>query len=274
MGARAGRGYRPGAMGDDAADLVRISGDGGVRTLTLHRPDRHNAQTPALWEALAEAGRTLSADPAVRCVVLHGAGPSFSSGIDLDEMRRPDGFVRRLAAHPAGDPDPMLPAIERAQESVRWIPRAPFPVIAAVHGAAVGAGSQLALAADLRIVAEDATFAVMEVTHGLIPDLGATWALPRLVGRERALDLVLTGRRFSGAEAVEMGLALRAVPADAVLEEARAYAERIAAAPREALAFAKAAVDVPDLDANLRLTAIGQAACVRASDRFGASDPA
>ena len=256
-------------MGDDATDLVTTSGDGGVRTVTLNRPDRHNAQNPALWAALAATGRALSADPSVRAVVLHGAGPSFSSGIDLDEMRRPDGFVRRLAAHPVGDPDPMLPAIAQAQEAVRWIPAAPFPVIAAVHGAAMGAGSQLALAADVRIVAEDATFAVMEVAHGLIPDLGATWALPRLIGRERALDLVLTGRRFSGAEAVAMGLALRAVRADEVLDVAREYAERIAVAPRAALAYAKAAVDELDLDANLRLTAIGQAACVRASERLG-----
>ena len=247
---------------------VRVTGEGPVRTLTLHRPGRHNAQTPAMWAALARAGRTLAADPTVRCVLLTGDGPSFSAGIDLDELRRPDGFVPRLAAHPPGDPDPMLPAIAQAQDAVRWMPHAPFPVVAAVHGAAVGAGTQLALCADVRIVAEDATFAVMEVVHGLLPDLGATWTLPRLIGRERALDLMLTGRRFSGIEAVAMGLALRAVPAAELADAAREYAHTLAAAPRTAAAWVKTAVDQPRWEENLRLAGVGQAACIRASEQF------
>lgn len=257
-------------MGDPA---VLVGGDGPVRTITLNRPDRHNAQTPGMWADLAAAGRALCADPEVRCVLLTGAGPSFSSGIDLDEMRRAEGFLPRLAAHPPGDPDPMLPAIAEAQDAVRWMPRAPFPVVAAVHGAAMGAGAQLALAADVRLMAEDARLAVMEVVHGLLPDLGATWSLPRLVGRERALDLILTGRRFSGTDAVALGLALRAVPADELAGVAQEYAATLAAAPRVASAYVKAAVDESDLDANHRLTAVGQAACIRADAVSGPRAP-
>lgn len=244
---------------------MRVEGDGPVRTLRLNRPDRHNAQTPQLWAELAAAGRELSADQDVRCVVLTGTGPSFSSGIDLDEMRRPDGFLRRLAAHPAGDPDPMLPQIAVAQDSVRWIPRAPFLVVAAVTGAAIGAGCQLALACDVRIVADDARFGLKEVRYGLLPDLGGTAALPRLVGRERALDLMVTGREWTGAEAVGLGLALRALPAGDVLAAAHEYAAEVAQAPRVAIAHIKAAVDVPEWDANLRAAAGGQAACIRAA---------
>jgi enoyl-CoA hydratase/carnithine racemase len=255
----------PVPQGQGAAEpVVRIEGSGPVRTLRLDRPGRHNAQTPQMWAELAAAGRTLSADPEVRCVVLNGTGPSFSSGIDLDEMRRTDGFIRRLAAHPQGSPDPMLAEIAVAQNSVRWIPAAPFLVVAAVTGVAIGAGCQLALACDVRIVAEDARFGLREVRYGLLPDLGGTLALPRLVGRERALDLMVTGREFSGTEAVALGLALRAVPAADVLAEAEQYAASVAAAPRTAIAYIKAAV-AADADSNLAIAAVGQAACIRAA---------
>lgn len=243
---------------------VQIEGGGPVRQIILDRPERHNAQTPRMWAELAAGGRQLSADPEVRGVVLTGRGPSFSSGIDLEEFRREDGFVRQLAARPAGDPDPMLADIAVAQEAVRWIPRAPFLVVAAVTGVALGAGCQLALACDVRIVAEDARFALAEVRHALLPDLGATAFLPRLVGRERALDLMLTGREFSGTEAVTLGLALRAVPAADVLSTALKYVEAVARLPRAVPAYLKAAVDAADVDRSLDLAGAGQAACIRA----------
>lgn len=243
---------------------VRVEGSGPVRHIVLDRPERHNAQTPRMWAELAAAGRELSADPEVRCAVLVGSGASFSSGIDLEEFARADGFLRQLGARPPGNPDPMLAEIAAAQDSVRWIPRAPFLVVAAVTGVALGAGCQLALAADVRIVADDARFALAEVRHGLLPDLGATAWLPRLVGRERALDLMLTGREFSGAEAVDLGLALRAVPATEVLRTADEYAEAIGRLPRAVPAYLKAAVDVADVDRSLAVAGAGQAACIRA----------
>jgi enoyl-CoA hydratase/carnithine racemase len=242
---------------------VELSGEGAVRHLVLNRPERHNAQTPAMWAELAAAGRRLSADPDVRCVVLSGSGGSFSSGIDLDEMRRPTGFIRRLAAHPAGDPDPMMADIEVAQDAFRWIPHAPFLVVAAVTGVALGAGCQLALACDVRIVADGARLGLREARYGLIPDMGATASLPRLAGRERALDLILTGREFSGTEAAEMGLALSVHPDSEVDRAAADYATRIARMPRSGIAYVKAAVDASDLDTSLRIAGLGQAACVR-----------
>lgn len=144
---------------ETALPVVRVEGRGPVRRLILNRPERHNAQNPQMWAELAAAGRALTADPDVRCVVLTGEGPSFSSGIDLQEMRAPTGFIRRLAASPPGDPDPMLSAIADAQDAFRWIPTAPFVVVAAITGAAIGAGCQLALACDFRFVAADATLA-------------------------------------------------------------------------------------------------------------------
>ncbi|AIJ24640.1 MULTISPECIES: enoyl-CoA hydratase/isomerase family protein [Amycolatopsis methanolica group] len=245
------------------SEEIQVSGTGPVRQLLLNRPARHNAQTPRMWAELAAAGRALGVDPEVRCVVVTGAGGSFSSGIDLDEMREPAGFLRSLAAHPPGDPDPMMAEIAVAQEAFRWMAGAPFLVVAAVTGVAFGAGCQLALACDVRIVATDARLALREVRYGLIPDMGATHSLPRLVGRQHALDLILSGRELSGAEVVARGIALHDHPAAEVLDAATAYAHELARVPRAGIAHVKAAVDEPDLDRNLRIAGLGQAACVR-----------
>jgi len=138
-------------------------------------------------------------------------------------------------------------------------------VVAAVTGVALGAGCRLALACDVRIVADDARLGLKEVRYALLPGLGGTAALPRLVGRERAPDLMVTGREWSGAEAVGLGLALRALPAGGVLAAARDYAAEVAQAPRVAVAHIKAAVDVADWDRNLAAAAVGQTACIRAA---------
>ncbi|TCK27539.1 enoyl-CoA hydratase/isomerase family protein [Pseudonocardia endophytica] len=237
---------------------LRIERDGAVARLVLARPERHNAQTPQLWAELRTAGAALVDDGSVRAAVVAADGPSFSSGLDLGE-REPGGFLHRVAH--AGD-DGAMAAIAEAQAAFTWIGAAPFPVVAAVRGYAIGAGIQLALACDVRIVAPDATLAVAEVGLGAVPDLGATTALPRLVGLGRALDLVLTARRFDGVEAVAMGLALRtATDVDA---DAMAYAQALAAAPRAALAATKAATRASDPDVSLAIAARGQVECVRA----------
>jgi enoyl-CoA hydratase/carnithine racemase len=167
----------------------------------------------------------------------------------------------------------MLADIAVAQEAVRWIPRAPFLVIGAVTGVALGAGCQLALACDVRIVADDTRFALAEIRHGLLPDLGATAFLPRLIGRERALDLMITGREFSGAEAVSLGLALYAVPSSSVLSTAQRYADAVARLPRPVPSYLKAAVDATDVDRSLLVAAAGQAACIREHPALGAGAP-
>jgi enoyl-CoA hydratase/carnithine racemase len=244
---------------------LRLEGDGALRRLVLDRPERHNAQNPALWRELRAAGEELVADPAVRCVVLAGAGPSFSSGLDLAELSG-DGFIAQLAVLPA---EQAVARIEEAQRAFTWIRRAPFPVVAAVHGVAVGAGLQLALACDLRIVTSTARLALRETRLGVLPDLGATAWLPRIVGLERALDLILTGRDFTGADAVAYGLALRAVPEADLDHVVTEYASGLAELSRTALAHAKAATHEPDEARSLSLAAIGQARCVR--ERFGGS---
>lgn len=245
--------------------LVQVTRRGAVARVALCRPERHNAQNVEMWRELRAAGLRLAEDPAVRAAVLVGEGPSFSSGLDLSEMQ-PGGFLHRVAE--AADTE-ALALIEEAQAAFGWIGAAPFPVVAAVRGVAVGAGIQLALACDVRIVAEDATLAVAELGLGAVPDLGATADLPRLLGLERALDLILSARRFDGSEAVALGLALRAVPSAEVEAQALAYAERLAAAPRAALAWAKAATREQDPARSLHLAAQGQVECVRALLRTG-----
>ncbi|GAA5162303.1 enoyl-CoA hydratase/isomerase family protein [Pseudonocardia eucalypti] len=246
---------------------VQVERRGALARIALCRPERHNAQNLEMWRELRTAGLRLGEDPEVRAAVLVGEGQSFSSGLDLAEMR-PGGFLHAVAESSDAD---ALTLIEEAQAAFGWIGAAPFPVVAAVRGVAVGAGIQLALACDVRIVAEDTTLAVAELGLGAVPDLGATVDLPRVVGLERALDLILSARRFDGNEAVALGLALRAVPSAEVESEALAYAERLAAAPRAALAWAKAATREKDSARSLHLAALGQVECVRAMLTAGIS---
>jgi enoyl-CoA hydratase/carnithine racemase len=239
---------------------VRVERDGAVARVVLSRPQRHNAQTPAMWHELAAAGEALAADPTVRAAVLAGDGDSFSSGIDLAEMR-PGGFLARAAAADGAHAHEL---VAEAQAAVTWIPAAPFPVVAAVRGVALGAGAQLALACDVRIIADDARLAFREITLGAVPDLGATVVLPRLVGLERALDLMLTGRELTGAEAAAQGLALRAVPDGEVHAAAAEYARELTRAPRAALAAIKAATLEPVPQRSFELAAEGQLTSLRA----------
>ena len=243
-------------------EQIVVESQGPVAHIRLNRPGRHNAQTETMWSELACAGAQLAGDGETRVAIVSGHGRSFSSGIDLAEMK-PGGFLRRLGEYPKGDPDPMLPAIAIAQDSMRWMRDAPFLIVAAVHGNAIGAGCQLALAADVRIVAEDAVFALKEVEYGLIPDLGATATLTELVGTQRALDLILTGRTVDGREAVRLGLALEALPSDDVPGRAVDFANDVARNSRTAMSYVKAAVYERDYTRSLDLAGRGQAACIR-----------
>ena len=185
---------------------VRAERAGPVLTVSLVRPDRLNAQTPATWAALRTLGEQL--DDGVRVVVVRGEGRAFSAGLDRS-------LLPELAAQLA--PLPSDVAAERIrgwQAAFRWL-RAPGVVsVAAVQGHAVGAGAQLALACDLRVVAEDLQLRLPEATLGLVPDLTGTSSLVELVGYSRAVELCLTGRAVGAAEAVALGLAVSAVPAD------------------------------------------------------------
>jgi enoyl-CoA hydratase/carnithine racemase len=194
----------------DPDGWVRTERDGAVLTVTLDRPDQLNAQTPATWEALARIGAALEDD--VRVVVLRGEGRAFSAGLDRSLFDPSPGVTGGL-----GDLG-RLPA-EEAQERIRgyqagfrWL-RAPSIVsIAAVQGHAIGAGAQLALACDLRVLAEDAALRLPETTLGIVPDLTGTSTLVELVGYSRALEICLTGRVVGAAEARAIGLATAVVP--------------------------------------------------------------
>jgi enoyl-CoA hydratase/carnithine racemase len=184
---------------------VRTSRDGAVLTVTLDRADQLNAQTPATWTALAGVGASLDDD--VRVVVLRGAGRSFSAGLDRSLFSADpatNGGLGELGRMPAEEAQERIRAY---QAGFRWL-RSPGVVsIAAVQGHAIGAGAQLALACDLRVFTEDAALSLPEVTLGLVPDLTGTSNLVELVGYSRALEMCLTGRAVSAAEARAVGLA-------------------------------------------------------------------
>ncbi|MFQ1003002.1 enoyl-CoA hydratase/isomerase family protein [Modestobacter sp. SSW1-42] len=183
---------------------VRAERDGAVLTVSLVRPDQLNAQTPATWAALRTLGEQL--DDGVRVVVVRGEGRAFSAGLDRALL---PGLAAELAPLP---PDLADERLRGWQAAFRWL-RAPGIVsVAAVQGHAVGAGAQLALACDLRVVAEDLQLRLPEATLGLVPDLTGTSTLVELVGYARAVELCLTGRAVGAAEAVALGLAATAVP--------------------------------------------------------------
>ncbi|MFD1833012.1 MULTISPECIES: enoyl-CoA hydratase/isomerase family protein [Streptomyces] len=220
-------------------DGVRLAVDGAVATVTLVRPDKRNAQTFAMWRALAEAGRLLPGD--VRVAVLRGEGPSFSAGLDRQALT-PQGFEGEpsFADLARGSDADLDAAIAGYQEAFTWWRRNDVVSIAAVQGHAVGAGFQLALACDLRVCADDAQFAMRETSLGLVPDLTGTHPLVSLVGYARALEICATGRFVRAEEAERIGLANLVVPA-ADLEAATAdLAAALLAAPRDAVVETKA----------------------------------
>ena len=232
------------SSGGAAPGWVRTTRDGAVLTVTLDRADRLNAQTPATWEALRAVGNSL--DDEVRVVVVQGAGRSFSAGLDRSLFSAaPDvaGGLGELATLPAELADER---IRGYQAAFRWL-RSPGVVsVAAVQGHAVGAGAQLALACDLRVVAEDAQFRLPEAVLGLVPDLTGTSTLVELVGYSRAVEICLTGRPVAAAEAVAIGLANVAVPADQLTDAVRDLTAALVAvdvdASRETLALLRSAV--------------------------------
>ncbi|MDT0277783.1 enoyl-CoA hydratase/isomerase family protein [Blastococcus goldschmidtiae] len=229
----------------DAPDgFVRTAQDGAVLTVTLDRPEQLNAQTPATWSALAAVGAAL--DDSVRVVVLRGEGRSFSAGLDRS-MFSPEpgtaGGLGDLGRRPSGEAEEQ---IREYQAGFRWLRKPGIVSIAAVQGHAIGAGCQLALACDLRVLAEDAQLRLPEPTLGLVPDLTGTSTLVELVGYSRAMEICLTGRPVSAAEALAMGLANAVVPReqldDAVAQLTAALLAPPAGASRATAALVRSAV--------------------------------
>ncbi|MEV0690180.1 enoyl-CoA hydratase/isomerase family protein [Streptomyces sp. NPDC050388] len=220
-------------------DGVRLTVDGAIATVTLTNPAKRNAQSPALWRALAEAGRLLPGS--VRIVVLRGEGKSFSAGLDR-RMLTPEGIEGEpsFVDLARGGEAELDATIAGYQEAFTWWRRSDLVSVAAVQGHAIGAGFQLALACDLRIVADDVQFAMRETSLGLVPDLTGTHPLVGLVGYARALEICVTGRFVTAEEAVSTGLANLAVPGDELDSAVRDLAAALLAAPRDAVIETKA----------------------------------
>lgn len=180
-----------------------------VATVTLDRPAVRNAQTPEMWKGLKDIGEGIPGH--VRIVVLRGSGHSFSAGLDRAMLDPGKGDVARLLEL---DDAGVSAAIDGYQQGFTWLRDPRFVSIAAVQGYAIGAGFQLALSCDLRVMTEDAQFSMKESALGLVPDLTGTKPLVEAVGYARALEICATARMVGAAEAVDIGLALTAVPAD------------------------------------------------------------
>ncbi|WP_305786469.1 enoyl-CoA hydratase/isomerase family protein [Symbioplanes lichenis] len=217
---------------------VRYAQDGPVATVTLCRPDVLNAQTPAMWAELANISRALPGD--VRVLIVRGEGRAFSAGLDLSVARGDgDSSLAQLARL---SPEECAARIAGFQEAFTWLRRPSLVTVAAVRGHAIGAGFQLALNCDLRVLAEDAQFSMAEVTLGLVPDLGGTKRLTELVGPARALEICLTGRRLPAVEADRLGLATAVVPVDDLDAAVADLTAAVLAAPAGAVAEIKALI--------------------------------
>jgi 2-(1,2-epoxy-1,2-dihydrophenyl)acetyl-CoA isomerase len=206
--------------------------DDGIAVLALDRPDKRNAVMPADWRALEERLDEGSADAAVRVFVLTGRGAVFSAGGDLKTMGE------RLEQSPVRRSREML-RMTRAIQKFRDTPK---PIVAAVNGPAIGAGLVLALACDLRLASASARFSAPFLRIGLVPDFGAAYFLPRLLGTARALELLWTHETLDARAAVEIGLVNRVYPDETFESDVFAFAARIAENPAGGLALSKLAV--------------------------------
>jgi len=210
-----------------------------LATVTLDRPDKRNAQTPQMWRDLTAIGRDLLADDGVRVVVLRAEGASFSAGLDRAMFSTGTDGEPGLAALAAYDDTALDATIAGFQEAFTWWRDPRVVSIAAVQGHAVGAGFQLALGCDLRVLADDAQLAMKEPSLGLVPDLAGTKPLVDAVGYSRALEICATGRWVDAAEAVRIGLASLVVRRAELDQAARDLAAALLSAPAAAVRATK-----------------------------------
>jgi enoyl-CoA hydratase/carnithine racemase len=255
-------------MSTSSWNTLRLERDGHVGRLLLNRPDKLNSFTAEMWDELRTLGQELLADPGdLRALVVAGEGRAFSSGIDTSVFSTGSGL--NVPDPGARDADPLVDMVLRTQESFSWLEEAPFATIAAVHGYALGAGLQIALACDIRIFARGTSVGLLELKYGIIPDLGGTQRLPRLVGAGKAKEMIFTSGRMDAEEAYRIGLCEQLVSEEELDETAEKLAEKIAAQPPLAIKAAKRAVNAA-LDERiadgLRIEAAGQAECLPSDD--------
>lgn len=210
-------------------DTIIVEQSGGVMTITLNRPDVLNAVNDQMAGELRDALRQGSRDAAVRCVLITGAGRGFCSGQDLRDRA---GGQTSYREHLHATYNPVISLIRTMEK----------PVLAAVNGVAAGAGCSLALAADLRVASERASFIEVFSRVGLVPDSGSTWFLPRLVGLGKALELAYLAEPVDAQEALRLGLVNRVVPHEDLMPKAMDLAQRLAAGPTRAYGLTKRAM--------------------------------
>jgi enoyl-CoA hydratase/carnithine racemase len=240
-------------------DTVRCEVRNGVGTITLNRPEKRNALNLRMFGELAEAVELLGATEGVRVIVVRGEGPSFCAGIDVSELAG-------LASASADDVRSLATTAQRPSVALMASER---PTVAVVHGHALGAGLQLAVACDLRVAAEDTSFGVLEIRFGLIPDLGGPHRLVSLVGSAAAMELMWTGRRVEGVEALRLGLVNRAVPLERLEEESNELVGSLAAVPPITVRLGKRLVESAQLqpfEDHLAAAREAQVACVASED--------
>jgi enoyl-CoA hydratase/carnithine racemase len=253
----------------DSFNTLRFERDGAIGWLWLHRPDRLNAFTIEMWREMAALGDALVDDADLRALVVSGEGRAFSSGIDTSVFTGGSDNDIGVDAEPNTHADPTVAGILRTQDAYTWLEEAVYPTIAAVRGYALGAGLQLALACDIRIFGRGTQVGLLEHKYGILPDLGGTQRLPRLVGAGKAKELIWTAARIDADEAYRIGLCERLVDADDVETEARSLAETIAAQPPLAVRGAKRAVAASSTTSvrdGLVVEAEMQAVCLRSKD--------
>lgn len=233
-------------------ETLRLEVSGGVATLTLNRPERRNAINAVMAREMMEAMEMARADPAVRCLVVTGAGASFCAGGDVKEMGEIVMGKRKLESS----------VVELFSEPVLKFWEMEKPILASVNGDAVGGGLSLVMACDLSIAARRARFGMAFVRIGLMPDMGGTYFLARAVGPAKAMELMFTGDLFSAEEALRLGVVNRVVDDGDLERETRLLAERLARGPTKAIGKMKMAVLEPQrpiLRAHLRSEYEGQA---------------
>ena len=247
-------------------ESIRFETADGVATITLNRPEKLNAYTVAMGEEAVDAFRRARADEAVRAVILTGAGRAFSAGGDMGMLREKADQGAARPGHAHRDIRDTMRAFYTLFLSVRELP---CPTIAALNGAAVGAGLCVALACDLRLASREAKLGLNFTALGVHPGMGATWTLPRLVGPARAAELLYTSRLVTGEEAAQIGLVNRALPPERVLPAARELAAEIAStAPLASRGVKRALARSPlaSLEDQLSFEAAEQALCFETAD--------
>lgn len=242
------------------SDLVLVNHSDGIRTLTLNRPEALNALTLEATGDLADRLEEAAGDPGTKVVIITGAGTAFSAGGDV-------GFLQELPTMPPARVKALVyGTFQRVPRVIRSMDK---PVIAAVNGAAVGAGCEIAIACDFRIASEKARFGEVWINLGCVPALGGMFLLPRIVGLAKATELVMTGEVIDAREALRIGLVNKVVMPPDLLRAAEELAYRLACGPARALASAKHALNrglSSSFFAELEVTLEQQAMCFRTRD--------